>query len=528
MKHLLTKIKLIYLPFLAIAVAMIGGYTFVHWLLLYQLNVLFLKDHFVEFFIPAALILFAIYVWLRTRIAILELHKKNGDDGYYFFYQVMVFIAIMVPTCIAQGYVTKSTGNLRHLSSMSELYDHAPEKYYSTARLYMDKDNVGVVSDFGTAQKGQKFVMSLYLAVPVYAEPEDVENRVIPYAWYGVKYQHSIRNSLRHEDKVTEFNNFAASIEEEFKWADIYKFDYLRREGNTNDRDLYEKAARSSSAFVNIDAPVVIFTPQTGDFATRTGSTFEWIFYSFGIGAVVFFLMISFPRIAEEELAAFHGNNKAMLANAVRLMLLPFKLERRFFVTPILIGINILIFLIMTLLYQDPIEFNIDTLIRWGAHSHNLVLVNGEWWRLLTSTMIHAGLGHVLMNMIALYLGGAFLEHIVGRWRVVVVYITTGLFSSLCSVFWYDNTVSVGASGAIMGLYGAVAAFCVTKYLSASEKTDFLVFFIIFVVSSFLYGLMGDVDNAAHIGGLLSGFIIGLIMRYTMPANMDKTSIYKM
>ena len=88
----------------------------------------------------------------------------------------------------------------------------------------------------------------------------------------------------------------------------------------------------------------------------------------------------------------------------------------------------------------------------------------------------------------------------------------TGLVASAASLWWHENTLSVGASGAIFGLYGIFLALLLTKVFPRDFSKAFLVGTLIFIGYNLLSGLTGGIDNAAHTGGLASGFIIGMIL----------------
>ena len=119
---------------------------------------------------------------------------------------------------------------------------------------------------------------------------------------------------------------------------------------------------------------------------------------------------------------------------------------------------------------------------------------------------------HVLANMYGLLFVGIFLEPLLGKIKFLLIYLVTGLLASIASIWWYEATVSVGASGAIFGLYGLFLAFMLKKVFPADFQKAFLVSTAIFIGYNLIMGFAGGIDNAAHIGGLLSGFIIGLLV----------------
>jgi rhomboid protease GluP len=177
-------------------------------------------------------------------------------------------------------------------------------------------------------------------------------------------------------------------------------------------------------------------------------------------------------------------------------------------ISPILLTTNLIIYLTMVFLGVDFMNPDVESLLLWGANYRPLT-VGGEWWRLVTSTFIHIGLIHILLNMYALVLIGLFLEPYLGKVRFVSAYILTGILASLCSLWWNENTVSAGASGAIFGMYGVFLAMLSTNLIEKEQRKNLLTSIGIFVAYNLFAGLKAGIDNAAHIGGLLSGLLIG-------------------
>ncbi|MBE3555445.1 MAG: rhomboid family intramembrane serine protease, partial [Thermicanus sp.] len=122
--------------------------------------------------------------------------------------------------------------------------------------------------------------------------------------------------------------------------------------------------------------------------------------------------------------------------------------------TYVLVAINLLVFLWLTV---NGGSENPETLIRFGA-KYNPAIKAGEWWRLITSIFLHSGFFHVALNSIALYYLGLLVERMYGRARFLLIYFLAGLLGSVAS-FLYSDAVSVGSSGAIYGLFGALLFF---------------------------------------------------------------------
>jgi len=167
-------------------------------------------------------------------------------------------------------------------------------------------------------------------------------------------------------------------------------------------------------------------------------------------------------------------------------------------VTYTLIAINILIFLL-------GIIFNMqDTLINLFANYGPLVTENHQYYRLFTSMFMHANFLHIAFNMYALYLLGSQAEGFFGKTKFLTIYILSGLSGSLLSILLNQGTVSVGASGAIFGILGALLyfGFNYRVYLGNTLIKEILP--IILINLAFGFAITG-VDNYAHIGGLVGG-----------------------
>ena len=181
-----------------------------------------------------------------------------------------------------------------------------------------------------------------------------------------------------------------------------------------------------------------------------------------------------------------------------------------FFVTPLLIDLNILLFILMVASGVNIFQPDNESLINWGANFRPVTL-EGEWWRLFTSCFLHIGIFHLLLNMYALLYIGMLLEPRLGSGRFLTAYILAGIASSAVSLWWHELTISAGASGAIFGMYGVFLAMLTTNLIEKSARKALLTSIGIFVFYNLVNGMKDGIDNAAHIGGLVSGLIIGYV-----------------
>src|SRR5690606_14045681 len=189
-----------------------------------------------------------------------------------------------------------------------------------------------------------------------------------------------------------------------------------------------------------------------------------------------------------------------------------FKPTEGYLISPILININLLVFITMLASGVHILMPESQDLLKWGANFRPMTL-GGQWWRLFTACFLHIGILHLLLNMYALLYIGLLLEPYIGKTRFLAAYLISGIAASMTSLWWHDLTISAGASGAIFGMYGVFLALLTTNLLDKSVKRVVLTSIAVFVGYNILNGMRADsgIDNAAHIGGLISGLIIGYV-----------------
>jgi len=179
--------------------------------------------------------------------------------------------------------------------------------------------------------------------------------------------------------------------------------------------------------------------------------------------------------------------------------------------TVVLVALNTLIYLIMAIEGHSFLNFDVNLLQSWGANS-GASTCGGQWWRLLTSTFEHGGLMHLVLNMWCLYNLGWLAELLFGRSRFTLLYLLCGVGGSLASICWRDNGLSVGASGAIFGVAGALipAMLLANNQRLRNALKGQLISILLFVGYSLWAGnASAGTDNAAHMGGLLTGLVLG-------------------
>lgn len=176
-------------------------------------------------------------------------------------------------------------------------------------------------------------------------------------------------------------------------------------------------------------------------------------------------------------------------------------------VSGLLVGINVLVFIVCI--------FTGDALYRAGILWAYAVLENREFGRILWAMFLHSDIGHLFNNMVILFFLGAMIEKEVGHVRYGVLYFLSGiggnLLSLLVKALTGDMVGSIGASGAVFGLDGALLAMVLLSGRKMENVTPGRVIFM--VVYSLYAGFNGEnIDNATHVGGLIVGFGVAAVM----------------
>ncbi len=264
---------------------------------------------------------------------------------------------------------------------------------------------------------------------------------------------------------------------------------------------------RGAPRFALSDVANVDYNPANAGFLIRTrkGRHYVIVWATTQEDAEAIWALLPQEKTPEfvAEQAAYDRFHKAMKA-----------LGQRAFVTPAIIALNVAVFIIMLAAGADLMKPNPAIHIRFGSNFGPLTWT-GEEWRLLTSVFLHFGIVHLALNMFALFQGGALVERLFGSTRFALIYLLSALAGSVASGWWDPLRNSAGASGAIFGVFGALLAFMLVR--GADIPRSYLKSISISTVLFSLFSLgLGAahplIDNACHVGGLLGGFVAGLIL----------------
>lgn len=487
-------------PFVVSAFLIVIISSGARWFFEYTLEIEGIAANIWLFWIPGFFTLLFWVVFLRRRINLLELPDLNGNGN--FLGHCLIILSLALTGIFGQFYQKRNNLEMIDIQGAREIDPASWNACYDFLSIQLDKklttgDQFAEV--FG--RHNQDIRYSAYILAP-FGESED--GRVI--FWVGKVYDKSISNRSSDSQKHKVWTDHYATSFERFQLLKKANQEYLYPVQRGEDFGNY------TSAINRIDWPTGtqhrVFEFYTGDIDAEANHVILGSFLSFLIGIILLWLYSLFGLI---NTSAYHNfrSGKLKLGDTERTVFEFLLLKGNYQVTVIISYLCLLGYLISAFIDGNLFSLKTERLLLYGALSKDHI-ANGEVWRLFSHMFLHAGLMHIAYNLVVLGLIGAIIEPVVGKLKFVMIYLITGLGSAYLSLT-YNDSISVGASGAIFGLLGwyISASFVYKKRLGDSR--NFVLFVIGYVCLSFLLGLlMMQVDHYAHLGGLLAGLILGV------------------
>lgn len=193
----------------------------------------------------------------------------------------------------------------------------------------------------------------------------------------------------------------------------------------------------------------------------------------------------------------------------------PFAISPHALATPLLVAFNISVF-IGLLADGMPIASSkgVEQLLAWGANFGPLTL-SGEWWRLIVCTFLHGSFLHLAPNLLGLWFGGSLLERHIGSANFLAIYLASAAASGLASLAWSPSGVAFGASGAILGVFGALAIFSFREpdFVKPPPAISPFALALSVILGTAILGLLTPaIDQAGHLGGFTAGCVLAVAL----------------
>jgi rhomboid protease GluP len=496
------KIAYIFLPLVLLAVAFAGVYSLANWILVADSGLVPIDQDLANLWLPIALGVILVGTLIAPRLRVLKLSEKRNIA---FLYQMIAMAVVIAPACIAQHYVATASGGLTQVKSADMIASAPRTKYYAASTVCIDRQNALIDREATISGRNDEYLdFKIYVLVPVCTPAQQS-------VWIGVTYGTSTDNSASDELKQAAYRDFAERAQKQFENFDPSSIQYFELLGRSTDRRNFEKAL--PHGVVTPKYSPIILISHLNSFATRSGETLPWVFYSFGIAASVFLIMLLIPGVDSKRLAEARKPRGERRASEPSIWLAFIVPHRDAFGLPILIDVNLAVYLAMVFSGLGVLSFQVDDLRVWGA-DYGPALHGFGYYRLITSQFLHGGIMHILGNMYGLAIGGLFLSPVIRKAGLILAYLVCGLGGSLASMAMHPEITSFGASGAIMGLWGIllVLALLGDKRVVAG-RGPIVVNCLIFAGLTLAQGaVISGIDNAAHVGGLVTGAVVGVLI----------------
>lgn len=199
-------------------------------------------------------------------------------------------------------------------------------------------------------------------------------------------------------------------------------------------------------------------------------------------------------------------------------------------ITRVLAAACALVFVLMVARGVSPSQPRTDVMVAWGAIYGPAVVFDGQFWRLLTAQFLHYGFLHLAMNLWCLLSVGPRVERFFGHLGFAALYLLSGTGGALASLCVHPTVVSAGASGAIFGVIGGLLAFLIVRRrdVPMSVLKPMRASTVSFVGYNLLFGLAdARIDMAGHVGGLVTGFVVGLCLAASAITRPDRVGLMR-
>ncbi len=503
-------------PLLAAGFAIL--YSAANWFLVANSGLIPIDEDLVTYWLPFVLACIVVALLVAPHIRVLDIEGKRRDPR--FLYDIAAVGVIAVPAILAQVYVKDASGTLTHVKDASLIASAPASKYYIADTICVDRTRAKAHPAFWTGgSQNQSLWFAVYVVAPLCQETGHTSS-----IWIGETFKTSIDNRLSDAEREARYKAFAAKAEVDYNAEDAANIRYFERAGVSFARRNFEKALRESGAS---STSTLILVPHTEPFEARVGNTLVWVFRSLGIGAALWFVLVMLTpadygkvaqKLTDEEVEDAELQKEVNRTLALTL----FVPHPKSYGLPILIDVNLAVFLVMVASGLGVDSFQVDDLIAWGAQ-YGPLMHGAGFFRLISSQFLHEGLMHIAQNMYGLIFAGFFLSPVMRNAGLIAAYLICGLVGNVASYVIDPNMVSAGASGAIMGLWGILITLALLNDPRVTgARTVILINIGIFTVLTLATGFVrAGIDNSAHIGGLAAGVVIGGLVTMFRPKGME-------
>lgn len=521
MNPLRIKLHTIIIPYLILLGSTIAGYM----LLQYVLDITHLAwqpfiGMLLNFWIPILLPLVLVIAVLHKRLTILYTGRA------YIFYIVLAYSSITLCLTPATKFILSAPYKLYTVNSAEDINIKDPERFYVIKDFELSTVAGAILPD--VEGKGAGLDMVCYTATAF----KNKNGVILDNLWHAGTYRKRVRAfGMNKIEFDAEQQQFVDSVRDADNNIAPQKGTYFEVLPDGNERDHILNTLYSVYYFKK-DDPLLIKRISEPFGRRYLGPLIKLLLYLLA-GAGIFILAVLLPKLQLTNWRRFKDRDGYWLyeepdQRIKQRGLLQFFMPDKsgLYITPILIISNVLYYIILVLAGKSAVYLNTAEIQAFGGNSAE-GLMSGQLWRLLFNSFLHMGFGHLFGNMLSLAAIGSILEPYIGRKRFLAAYITCSILGSINSLLWKMYTVSAGASIPIAGMSGLLLAlFLFGKVKKEDRKILFLVLGVN-IVELILVFNETNIDNGGHIGGFITGIIVGIAFIIIDMMSENKTLIKK-
>ncbi len=503
------KFKLIMPAYLLALFAIIAAPVCIRWLFeVIQLDVIKLDT--LEIWMPMISILVFISWLLKPRIALLSFKNERSSS----LYLVFTGLFAILPAILIQNIYTTATHPLVPLNVVQDLDSAVHSRYYHLKHLSIVGNQATNFVDVRTGgSRSRQLVFSMYTVVPF-----TVEQSVEPSKRYWLGFKHVEWISRKEPEDVQDrlYRQFVQA-----SWADLREYDlgnvrYVEKLSHSTDREFFIKAIENGFDEEIDERQMVVLVPKLEAYDNRNGDLLFWFSVSLIANLVLFMGSLLIPPLCPYAVKRF-ARKQPVVKESIADFLIDLLPQNNLYIPSFLMLTHLFMFLVMWFSGMDLINPTGAELLSMGAN-RGLESLGGDWWRLVTSLFLHGNVMQLLFSLFGLMLIAQVADSLFSNARIAILFFCAGIIANFSSAYWFENTVTIGPSGGILGIMGAMLVLMMTRAVSDENYTYIKVILLPYIGFSLLFGFLSHATSAANAGGLLSGAILGLLL-YNKPKN---------
>lgn len=464
-------------------------------------------------------------LWLSPRLNILAFGRR----------EILLrnsFTALAALPAVAEGifiqdYFSKKAGDVVRAPTPAAAAQAPAARFYLLGDYAMDDRREGMNLELSSAAENpDSLVISLFFVRPLREPGEAPKPNAPPRCWQAVLFRKSMSDELSKAEKRRRNELFYDESQQELARFGPHTTQYFERASEPRKiEDLREAVAD----WLGSEPPpgLLLLQPRLGAFADRGGPGLTLGLLALAGGGALWLLLLAAPGFrTPEEIRRLEAEAAGDDFPGDLLVFVTYLFPQGPIIAgPLLALANIVVFALMVWEGGDPLDFSGEQLVAWGANLRELSLDDRQYWRAIASMFVHGGATHLIYNLTGLALGAFVLEPALRPWRFLALYLVSGVAASWTSVLFNESAISVGASGGIYGIFGGVLALLLTDAYPRRDRPGLFYIFGAYALSGFVLTFGRQIDNAAHLGGLLAGAAAGAILYLAKPRPIRKKSI---